>query len=68
MDEDGRTKTKHPGEPGSRSSGYLDMGTSIAIGVALGLLAGTMFDNLTWGLLLGAALGAVFGAVIESRR
>jgi uncharacterized membrane protein len=55
-------------EPGRRPSGYLNMGTSIALGAALGLLFGTMLNNLTWGLIIGAALGVVLGAIVEAQR
>jgi F0F1-type ATP synthase assembly protein I len=50
------------------ASEYLNMGTSIALGVALGLIIGAMLDNPTWGLLIGAALGVVLGAVVEAQR
>lgn len=55
---------------GSRSgvAEYLNMGTSIALGVALGLVFGTVLGQLTWGLILGAAFGVVLGALVQARR
>jgi len=54
--------------PRRDASGYLNLGTSIALGAALGLLGGTMLGQLTWGLVIGVALGVVFGAMLEARR
>ena len=57
-----------PAQPGHGPSGYMNMGTSIALGAALGLLFGTMLGDLTWGLIIGAALGVVLGAIVEAQR
>ena len=69
MTDDERSDAEAPQTgPGRDASGYLNMGTSIALGAALGLLLGTMLGQLTWGLILGSALGVVLGAIVEARR
>jgi F0F1-type ATP synthase assembly protein I len=67
-DEQGSGAEAPESGPRRAASGYLNMGTSIALGAALGLLLGTMLGQLTWGLVIGCALGVVLGAVVEARR